>query len=140
MINVVDSSNLERNLYLTTQLIDMNVRMVMALNMYDELEASGNTLDYMTLSQLFGVPMVPTVSRTGKGIEELFHVVISIYEGADFLDQKENVRTEVMKDLREWHKEYVPGYSAGAHREEEGPHQSWAGTGAQHRRGKACHQ
>ena len=104
MINVVDSSNLERNLYLTTQLIDMNVRMVMALNMYDELEASGNTLDYMTLSQLFGVPMVPTVSRTGKGIEELFHVVISIYEGADFLDQKENVRTEVMKDLREWHK------------------------------------
>ena len=72
VINVVDSSNLERNLYLTTQLIDMNVRMVMALNMYDELEASGNTLDYMKLSELFGVPMVPTVSRTGKGIEDLF--------------------------------------------------------------------
>lgn len=122
VINVVDSSNLERNLYLTTQLIDMNVRMVMALNMYDELEASGNTLDYMTLSQLFGVPMVPTVSRTGKGIEELFHVVISIYEGADFLDQKENVRTEVLKDLREWHKEFVPGYSAGAHKEEGSHH------------------
>ena len=122
VINVVDSSNLERNLYLTTQLIDMNVRMVMALNMYDELEASGNTLDYMTLSQLFGVPMVPTVSRTGKGIEDLFHVVISIYEGADFLDQKENVRTEVLKDLREWHKEFVPGYSAGAHKEEGSHH------------------
>ena len=74
--------------YLTTQLIDMNVRMVMALNMYDELEASGNTLDYMKLSELFGVPMVPTVSRTGKGIEDLFHVVISIYEGGDFLSQK----------------------------------------------------
>ena len=122
VINVVDASNLERNLYLTTQIIDMNVRMVMALNMYDELEASGNTLDHMTLSQLFGVPMVPTVSRTGKGIEELFHVVISIYEGADFLDQKENVRTEVMKDLREWHKEYVPGYVAGNQKEEEGRH------------------
>lgn len=54
IINVVDSSNLERNLYLTTQLIDMNVRMVIALNMYDELEASGNTLDYVKLSQLFG--------------------------------------------------------------------------------------
>lgn len=53
IINVVDSSNLERNLYLTTQLIDMNVRMVIALNMYDELEASGNTLDYVKLSQLF---------------------------------------------------------------------------------------
>jgi len=122
VINVVDSSNLERNLYLTTQLIDMNVRMVMALNMYDELEASGNTLDYMKLSELFGVPMVPTVSRTGKGIEDLFHVVISIYEGADFLDQKGKVRTEVLNDLREWHREYVPGYTGGAHKEEEVRH------------------
>lgn len=122
VINVVDSSNLERNLYLTTQLIDMNVRMVMALNMYDELESSGNTLDYMKLSELFGIPMVPTISRTGKGIEELFHVVISIYEGADFLDQKENVRTEVLKDLREWHREYVPGYTGGAQKEEEVRH------------------
>lgn len=122
VINVVDSSNLERNLYLTTQLIDMNVRMVMALNMYDELEASGNTLDYMKLSELFGVPMVPTVSRTGKGIEDLFHVVISIYEGADFLDQKGKVRAEVLNDLREWHREYVPGYTGGAHKEEEVRH------------------
>ena len=118
VVNVVDSSNLERNLYLTTQLIDMNVRMVMALNMYDELEASGNTLDYMKLSELFGVPMVPTVSRTGKGIEDLFHVVISIYEGADFLDQKGKVRAEVLNDLREWHREYVPGYTGAAHKEE----------------------
>ena len=122
VINVVDSSNLERNLYLTAQLIDMNVRMVMALNMYDELEASGNTLDYMKLSELFGVPMVPTVSRTGKGIEDLFHVVISIYEGADFLDKKGKVRTEVLNDLREWHREYVPGYTGGTHKEEEVRH------------------
>ena len=84
IINVVDSSNLERNLYLTTQLIDMNVRMVIALNMYDELEASGNTLDYVKLGQLFGVPMLPTISRTGKGIEQLFHIIIGIYEGGDF--------------------------------------------------------
>ncbi len=63
IINVVDSSNLERNLYLTTQLIDMNVRMVVALNIYDELENSGNTLDYRLLSKLFGAPMVPTVSK-----------------------------------------------------------------------------
>ena len=88
IINVVDSSNLERNLYLTTQLIDMNVRMVIALNMYDELEASGNTLDYVKLGQLFGVPMLPTISRTGKGIEQLFHVIIDIYEGGDFLDKR----------------------------------------------------
>ena len=81
IINVIDSSNLERNLYLTTQLIDMNVRMVCALNMYDELEQSGNTLDYEALGTLLGVPMVPTVARTGQGIEELFQTVIDVYEG-----------------------------------------------------------
>lgn len=80
IINVVDASNLERNLYLTTQLIDMNVRMVIALNMYDELEADGNTLDYPKLGQLFGVPMLPTVSRSGKGIRALFWEVINLYE------------------------------------------------------------
>jgi ferrous iron transport protein B len=80
IINVIDTSNLERNLYLTTQLIDMNVRMVVALNMYDELEASGNTLDYVTLGKLFGVPMLPTVCRNGRGIEELFHNVVELYE------------------------------------------------------------
>ena len=78
IINVVDSSNLERNLYLTTQLIDMNVRMVVALNIYDELEASGNTLDYHLLSKLFGVPMLPTVSKKNRGLDTLFHVVLSL--------------------------------------------------------------
>ena len=88
IINVADSSNLERNFYLTTQLIDMNVRMVIALNMYDELESSGNKLDYIKLSQLIGVPMIPTVCRRGEGIDQLFHVIIGIYEGGDFLSQK----------------------------------------------------
>ncbi|NDV59099.1 ferrous iron transport protein B [Bacteroides sp. 519] len=83
IINVVDASNLERNLYLTTQLIDMNVRMVVALNMYDELEASGNRLDYHLLSRLFGVPMIPTISKRNIGIDHLFHIVINLYEGAD---------------------------------------------------------
>ena len=72
IINVVDSSNLERNLYLTTQLIDMNVRMVVALNMYDELEASGNTLDHRLLGNLFGVPMVPTVCKKNIGVDRLY--------------------------------------------------------------------
>ena len=118
IINVVDSSNLERNLYLTTQLIDMNVRMVIALNMYDELEASGNTLDYVKLSQLFGVPMLPTVSRSGKGIEQLFHAIINIYEGGDFLDHKGRMRSEILSDLRSWHQEYVPDHDFGSHKEE----------------------
>ena len=103
IINVVDSSNLERNLYLTTQLIDMNVRMVVALNIYDELESSGNTLDYHLLSKLFGVPMLPTVSKKNRGLDTLFHVVINLYEGVDFFDKQGNMNPEVLKDLTEWH-------------------------------------
>ncbi len=120
IINVVDASNLERNFYLTTQLIDMNVRMVIALNMYDELEASGNKLDYLKLSQLFGVPMVPTVCRKGEGVDKLFYVIIGIYEGSDFLTQKKaEIRTEVLEDLRDWHETYVPDHKFGSHSEEE---------------------
>jgi len=87
IINVVDSSNLERNLYLTTQLIDMNVRTVMALNMYDELKTSGNIVDIDQLGTLFGMPVIPTVSKTGEGIDELFDTVIKIYN-----DKEEKAR------------------------------------------------
>lgn len=80
VINVVDASNLERNLYLTTQLIDMNLRVVMALNMFDELKAKKDELDITTLGHLLGLPVVPTVSRNGEGIPELFDMVIRIYE------------------------------------------------------------
>ena len=110
IINVVDASNLERNLYLTTQLIDMNVMMVIALNMYDELQASGNKLDHEKLSQLIGVPMVPTVCRKNQGVEQLFHTIIEIYEGSDYQNKrvKKQVRTEVMDDMEAWHKDFVP--------------------------------
>ncbi|MCM1022318.1 MAG: ferrous iron transport protein B [Muribaculum sp.] len=81
IINVVVASNLERNLYLSTELIDMDRSMVIALNMYDELQDSGAKLDYVMLGKMIGVPMVPTVSRTGKGINELLDTIISVYEG-----------------------------------------------------------
>ena len=81
VINVVDASNLERNLYLTTQLVDMNVRVVCALNMYDEFERRGDTVDLKTLSTLFGMPMVPTSFKSGMGVKELFKAVIQVYEG-----------------------------------------------------------
>ncbi len=81
IVNVVDASNLERNLYLTCQLIDMDVPMIIALNMYDEFLESGNKLDQDQLGKLLGVKLVPTVGRTGAGVEELFHHIISIYEG-----------------------------------------------------------
>ena len=83
VINVVDASNLQRNLYLTTQLIDMNLRVVMALNMYDELKASGDKLDIKQLGYLLGMPIVPTISRSGEGITELLDTVVRIYEHSD---------------------------------------------------------
>ena len=82
VINVIDASNLERNLYLTTQLIDMDLRMVCALNMYDEFERRGDQIDLHTLSTLFGVPMVPTSFKSGRGVEDLFRMVIKVYENA----------------------------------------------------------
>lgn len=81
LVNVVVASNLERNLYLTTELIDMDYRMVIALNMFDELEQSGGKIDYKHLGNMIGVPIVPTVSRSGKGVNQLFDTVIDVYEG-----------------------------------------------------------
>ena len=81
VINVIDASNLERNLYLTTQLVDMNIRMVCALNMYDEFERRGDSVDINTLSHLFGMPMIPTSFKNGTGVKDLFRAVIQVYEG-----------------------------------------------------------
>ena len=83
VINVVDASNIERNLYLTAQVIDMNLRVVLALNMYDELKDKGDELDIKQLGYLLGMPVCPTVSRDGTGIPELFDTVIKIYTQSD---------------------------------------------------------
>ena len=83
VINVVDASNIERNLYLTTQLIDMDARMVIALNMYDELTKQGEPFDYEELAKMIGVPIVPTISNRGEGIKELFARIIEVYEERD---------------------------------------------------------
>lgn len=83
IINSVVASNLERNLYLTTELIDINPRIVVALNMFDELTSSGAQLDYESLGRMLGVPMVPVEARNGKGIEALLDTVIDVYENKD---------------------------------------------------------
>ena len=83
VVNVVDASNLERNLFLTTQLIDMNIKVVIALNMYDELEKRGAKFDYTALGKMMGIPIVPTVASKGKGIDELFDRLIEVYEDRD---------------------------------------------------------
>lgn len=83
VINVVDANNLERNMYLTTQLIDMDIKVVMALNMYDDLQGSGAKLNYDQLGRMIGIPIVPTVASKGQGLEELFRTAIEVYEDRD---------------------------------------------------------
>lgn len=80
VLNVVDASNLERNLYLTTQLIDMDIKVVMALNMFDEVEKKGDKLDFKALGALTGIPMVPTVASRGRGLEKLLNTLVSVFE------------------------------------------------------------
>ncbi|MCG8579943.1 MAG: ferrous iron transport protein B, partial [Bacteroidales bacterium] len=83
VVNVLDSSNLERNLYLTTQLIDLDIKVVVALNMFDEMQNRGDKLDYKQLGGMLGIPFVPTVSSKGKGVTELFDKLIEVYEDRD---------------------------------------------------------
>ncbi|MBP6663392.1 MAG: ferrous iron transport protein B [Paludibacter sp.] len=83
VINVVDSSNLKRNLFLTTQLIDMNIKVVIALNMYDELEKRGVKFDYDALGKMLGIPIIPTVASKGIGVDELFKKLTDVYEDRD---------------------------------------------------------
>lgn len=90
IINVIDASNLERNLYLTTQLIDMHLTIVCALNMFDETEKRGDNIDYDKLSELFGIPMVPTVFKSGRGVDDLMRTIIRLYEGYE--DQEAHFR------------------------------------------------
>ncbi len=80
VINIIDGSNLERNLFLTTQLIDMDIKVVIALNMYDEMEQSGAKLDYDHLGRMLGIPIVPTVASHGIGIKELFDTIAQVFE------------------------------------------------------------
>ena len=120
IINVIDTSNLERNLYLTTQLIDMHLRMVCALNMFDETEKRGDNVDYGKLGQLFGVPMIPTSFKSGRGVELLFHIIINLYEGSDFLDNDGNLDPEVAEEIKKWHAQYenVDNAAGGNHEED----------------------
>ncbi|MDR2083675.1 MAG: ferrous iron transport protein B [Bacteroidales bacterium] len=80
VLNIVNSSNLERSMFLTTQLIDMNVRIVMALNMYDELERNGGSIDYINLGNMLGFPVIPTISTKGTGIDKVLQSIVDIFE------------------------------------------------------------
>lgn len=107
VINVVDASNLERNLFLTTQLIDMNIKVVIALNMYDELKKKGVKFDYSSLGSMIGIPIIPTVASKGKGIEKLFNKVIEVYEDKDPVVRHVHINygSLIEKGIREIQKE-----------------------------------
>ena len=102
VVNVVDASNLERNLYLTTQLIDMDIRVVIALNMHDELLKSGEHLDVQSLSELLGIPIIPTVSSKGSGIHDLFDRIIEVYEDRDLVSRHVHINygQEIERSLK----------------------------------------
>jgi ferrous iron transport protein B len=106
VINVLDGSNLERNLFLTTQLIDMNVRMVIALNMYDELQQAGNKLDHLQLSRLLGSPVIPTIGRKGWGLDTLFHVIIKVYEGSDLFQNDGELNLKSLQELHDYYHQH----------------------------------
>ena len=81
VINVVDTTNLERNLYLTTQLIDIQANLIVALNMYDEVEAQKTTIDLDQLEKLIGTHFIPTSAANGSGIPDLLDHIVDLYSG-----------------------------------------------------------
>ncbi|NMA66361.1 MAG: GTP-binding protein, partial [Clostridiaceae bacterium] len=84
IINVVDATNLERNLYLTTLLLEMNAKVVIALNMFDEAKNRQVQIDIDKLSKKIGVPVVPTVASKAKGINDLMQVVEQTIDREDY--------------------------------------------------------
>lgn len=124
IVNVVDGSNLERNLYLTTELIDMDYPMVIALNMFDEMRAKGVKFEYENFGNMVGVPVVPTVCRNGEGIDRLFDTIIEVYErrhtavrhvhvrlGNDLEEVLTEVKDRIKAD-KSIHQHYSPRYLA----------------------------
>ncbi|MCM1302052.1 MAG: ferrous iron transport protein B [Alistipes senegalensis] len=114
VLNVMDASNLERNLYLTTQLIDMNLRVIGALNMFDDLEKSGNKLNYVQLSKLLGIPMIPTVGKDNLGLEHLLHLAIIVYERGDYADGNNDLNPAILRELKDWHTGKIDDHSCRA--------------------------
>ena len=81
IINIVDATNIERNLYLTLQLLELRVPMVLALNMMDEVRANGGTIDVQKLSAELGIPVVPITAARGEGVSELIDQAVATARG-----------------------------------------------------------
>ena len=96
IINVVDASLLIRSLELTLQLLELEVPLILCLNMMDEARRKGIQIDVGKLSSLLGVPVIPAIATTGKGLKELFLGVLSVYE-----DKKKGRTLKFSKDIEE---------------------------------------
>ena len=81
VVNVVDTTNLERNLYLTTQLIDIQANLIVALNMYDEVETQKTKIEIDQLEKLIGTHFIPTSATKGRGISDLLDHIVELYSG-----------------------------------------------------------
>ena len=91
ILNIVDAGNLERNLYLTTQLMDMNVPMVLVLNMWDEFERRGDKLDIEALSRLLGMAVIPITARDGKGVDTVLQAIMKAIDNSEHKCTHKNV-------------------------------------------------
>lgn len=78
IINIVDATNIERNLYLTLQLLEMHIPMVLALNMMDEVRGNGGSIDVKEMTEALGIPVVPISAAKGEGIEDLIHETLHV--------------------------------------------------------------
>ncbi len=113
VINIIDSSNIERNLFLTTQLIDMDIKVVAALNMYDELTKKGDQFQHEKLGKMLGINFVPTVSSKRQGIDDLFDKVIQVYEDVNpaqrkiYINYGEVIENGIEKLQQEFTQDYI---------------------------------
>jgi len=114
IVNVVDAGNLERNLYLTTQLINIGVKVILVLNMYDEAEAKGISVDTGAMGTLLGMPVLATVGVKNRGIRELLSTIVSVARS-----REEKVRhihidygIDIEKERGPWYKSIGQGMGA----------------------------
>jgi ferrous iron transport protein B len=84
IINIVDATNIERNLYLTLQLIEMRIPMVLALNMMDEVRNNGGSINVKEMSRLLGIPIIPISAIRNEGVEDLIHTACEVAENKQY--------------------------------------------------------
>ncbi len=117
IVNVVDSSNLARNLYLTTQLLDLDLNIVLCLNMYDELIDSGDEFAHKHFSEMLGVPAVPVVGKKKEEVNRVLEKIIQVHENNDPMVRHIHIHygTIIEGSIEKLEKEIIQSNSFPAH-------------------------